>query len=111
MRANHPDCGRLPIQVALAQRALHIQAYGPNLKGCCLDVSERIVQALAAEGMTAAIQFGLFNGQRHAWVDVWTEGRVWVLDATADQFGEQWSPVIFGRMPDLPEYGRDPELG
>lgn len=100
-----------PTQIAATQRALYIQAHGPSLVGRCLGVSERIVQALRAEGITAAVQFGLFNGQRHVWVDVWVEGQVYLLDATADQFGEQYPSITFGRMGDFSEYGWDPDLG
>jgi hypothetical protein len=44
-------------------------------------------------------------------VDVWVEGQVYLLDATADQFGEQYPSITFGRMGDFSEYGWDPDLG
>jgi transglutaminase-like putative cysteine protease len=92
------------VKMAQYTRSEYIERKGPNLKDKCLDVSSLLCIALRQKGVVCALQFGTFQGFKHAWVDVWMGDEVFLLDATATQFG-YWPTVIFGKMSDLPEYG------
>jgi len=82
--------------------------YCTNNEGKCLDAASELCQRLQQQSISCAVQFGTFNKQKHAWLDVWTEQGVKLLDVTADQFGD-YPPIIFGPMSNFPEYGWDEE--
>lgn len=80
--------------------------YCTSNKGRCLDAANELCERLSRSGVQCAVQFGTFNQQKHAWLDIWTEDGIKLLDVTADQFGD-YPPIIFGKMSDFPEYGWD----
>jgi len=75
--------------------------------GRCLDASHELQQRLEAKNVSCAVQFGTFNGKRHAWVDVWTDEGVKLLDVTADQWGDEVPAIIWAKMESYPQYGWD----
>lgn len=91
------------LEVAEKVRAKYL-AQG-SLKGMCLDASNLLCNQLEKLGCTCAIQFGLYLGQRHAWVNVWLPDGTYALDVAADQFGESIPGLIWGLQRDIPEYG------
>jgi hypothetical protein len=88
----------------MLQAAKKVNLQFEDTKGKCLVIANQLVEELESKGVTCAVQFGTFNGERHAWVDVWTQDGVWLLDASADQFGD-YPSVIVGKMAELEMYG------
>jgi hypothetical protein len=72
-------------------------------RGECVTFSNALNEVLDLLGISAAIQFGTFNGSKHAWLDIWLPEGVMICDLTADQFGD-YPPVILGPMRDFPQY-------
>ena len=82
--------------------------YGKNCSGECLSATNDLFKELSLKGITCFPQFGTFNGERHAWLDIWIGGNVMLLDVTLSQFGE-YPAVLLSYMSRHPEYGWDPD--
>ena len=91
----------------ILQEAKEVRAKYPKglNQGRCLCASSELVERLRNKNIQCCIQFGIFNNQKHAWVDVWTSEGVKLLDVTADQWGDNVPEIIFDKMINYPQYG------
>jgi len=95
-----------PVEQIALQEAKRIRSKYPNCSNQdkCLDASYELQKNLTDLGIICAVQFGFFNGNRHAWLDVWTPDGVKILDITADQWGDDIPEIVFGKMEEYPQY-------
>ena len=108
MRERHPvDAVVQSAKLALQFRNEHTWCQKGNNRGNCLLAADELTRYLEPHDIRiTSVQFGTYNGQAHAWLEVWDKnsGKYAIIDPTADQFGDDIPEVVVGFMDDLPQY-------
>jgi hypothetical protein len=104
IREKHPvDAVAQAAQLALQFRNKHEWCQKGKNKGNCLLAADELTRCLEAHHIyVTSVQFGTYNGQAHAWLEVWDKHsqRYAIVDPTADQFGDDIPEVVVGFMDD-----------
>lgn len=73
----------------------------PVERGECLHYAKRFEDHLREQGHpSVSIQFGFFDGEKHAWNEVFGGGDVYIVDFTVEQFGN-YPEVLVGPREDV----------
>lgn len=62
-----------------------------NLRGDCEDHAIALADWLISEGLDARVALGTYEGGGHAWVVVFKDSQVFLLEATAKRVGKSWN--------------------
>jgi hypothetical protein len=75
--------------------------------GSCLLAADELLRYLEPHHIRmTSVQFGTYNGHDHAWLEVLdkTSEKYYIIDPTADQFGDDIPEIVAGLMEELPQY-------
>ena len=67
----------------------------------CQIYAEKIMELLQKHGFNAKYIQATLKGKLHAWAEI---GGDIIVDITADQFGEEFPPIVIGPYKEWPQY-------